>query len=198
MSSRRSRKGRKHDRDDVEPIEQVFAKCAVANGATEVAMRGRDDADIHLDLLRRADRTDGTALEHVEQLRLQRRRHLADLVEEQGATVGLGEEAGAIGRRARERTFDVSKELALEELFRQRGAVEGNERSTRPLTVRVEGACDEALSGSRFAQNDHRRRARRRRARCARARPGLRGWFPGSSTPRTAFGERSSAPTSLA
>ena len=103
---------RKHDRDDVEPIEQVFAKCAVPNGATEVAMRGRYDADIHLDLLRRADRADGAALEDMEQLRLQRRGHLADLIEEQRTTVGLGEEAGAIGCRARECTFDISKELA--------------------------------------------------------------------------------------
>ena len=54
-------------------------------------------------VLAAADTLDHAVLQEAQQLRLQRQRHVADLVEEQRAAVGLGDQAAlALGRGARE------------------------------------------------------------------------------------------------
>src|SRR5262249_47187744 len=116
------------DRDDVEAVVKIFAERARADALLEVAVRRRDDAHVHRALLRRADRAHRAALEDVEELGLERGRHLADLVEEDRAAVGLDEKARARARRAGERALHVAEELALEERLRQRRAVHGHER----------------------------------------------------------------------
>jgi hypothetical protein len=56
--------------------------------AGEVAIRRRDDAPIDLPRPCVADRHDLALLEHAQELRLHRARHLADLVEEDRALLG--------------------------------------------------------------------------------------------------------------
>ena len=67
-------------------------------------------------------------LQHVQQLGLQRRLHLADFVEEDRAGVRLLELADARRRRAGERALLVAEQLALEQLGRQRRAIDLDER----------------------------------------------------------------------
>ncbi len=78
-------------------------------------MRRRDDAHVDGALGVRAERAHDAALDHVEQLRLERQRHFADLVEQERAAARLHEEAVAALRCAGERAFAVSEELALEQ-----------------------------------------------------------------------------------
>jgi hypothetical protein len=66
----------------------------------------------------RADTPNLLLLKDSQQLRLRPRREIGHLVEEQRAAVGLFDEAGAIGHRARERTFHVAEQLRLEKLVR--------------------------------------------------------------------------------
>ena len=70
-------------------------------------------------------------LEHAQQLRLQVRGQLADLVEEQRAAVGARERAGASRDRAGERAAHVAEQLALEQLARERAAVERRRTAAR-------------------------------------------------------------------
>src|SRR5213596_3251276 len=75
---------------------------------------GRDEdvrGPVGADLLRQV--VDG--LERAQQLRLEREREIADLVEEERPAVGLHEEAGPRRARVGECAADVSKELAFEE-----------------------------------------------------------------------------------
>ena len=74
-----------------------------------------------------ADTIDLVLLEHAQQLRLQRRLHLAHLVEQQRAAVRQLELAELARRRAGERAALVAEELALEQLARQRRAVDRDE-----------------------------------------------------------------------
>ena len=68
-------------------------------------------------------------LERAEHLGLRVEAHVADLVEEERAAVGLLELADALLRRARERALLVAEQLALDELGRDRGAVDLDERA---------------------------------------------------------------------
>ena len=87
---------RQLERDDLEAVQQVLAKPALLDQHAQVAMGRGDHAHVDLALAGAADRAHAVGLEHLQQLRLQRRRHLADLVEQQRAAVGFDEHARAV------------------------------------------------------------------------------------------------------
>src|SRR5206468_8049564 len=68
-------------------------------------------------------------LEEAEELDLRRRRHVADLVQEQRPADGELELALLRRRRAREGALLVAEELALEHALRESRAVHGDERA---------------------------------------------------------------------
>ena len=86
--------GRQADRHDVEPVEQVLAEQALADQLAQVAVGRGDDAHVGADRRAAADRGVLALLQHAQQARLRLDRHVADLVEEQGAALGLLEAAG--------------------------------------------------------------------------------------------------------
>ena len=112
-------------------------------------------ADVHLDPLVAAELGELGVLQHVQQLGLQRRLHLADLVEHQRAGVRLLELADARGRGAGEGAALVPEQLALEELGRQRRAVHLDERPVAPRRPLVDGARDQLLADAALAANQH-------------------------------------------
>ena len=73
------------DRHDLEAIQQVGAEPTGLDLGREIAIRRSDDAHVDVHGLVAADPLELLFLEHAQQLALHRRRHLADLVEEQRA-----------------------------------------------------------------------------------------------------------------
>ena len=95
-------------------------------------------------------------LEDAEQLRLAGRRQLPHLVEEQGASLGLLEQAGPVGVGAREGPPAVTEEMGLEQVLRHGGAVDGDEGTPSPRRVGlVQQAGDELLAGAALADDEH-------------------------------------------
>src|SRR5512139_733804 len=80
----------------------------------------------HVDLRRlgRADRGQLSFLDHTEELRLRLERHVADLVEEQRSALRRLHQTRLVGDRAGERAASIAEELALEQVRRNRGAVD--------------------------------------------------------------------------
>src|SRR4029453_9264447 len=73
------------EREDVEPVVQILAKAAVLEAARGLLVGGGEHAHVHLDLRAAADPLERPVLEDPEELGLERRAHLGDLVEEEGA-----------------------------------------------------------------------------------------------------------------
>jgi hypothetical protein len=96
-------------------------------------------------------------LQDPQQLGLQRQRQLADLVEEDRAAVGLGEQAQAIGAGVGERAALVAEQLALDQRLGHRGQVDRDERRLGPRRVVVDRARDQLLAGAALAGDQHRR-----------------------------------------
>ena len=67
----------------VEPVQQVGAEAAVGDARVEVLVGRGDHAHVDADQLASADAEELALGQHAQQSRLQRRRHVADLVEEQ-------------------------------------------------------------------------------------------------------------------
>ncbi len=121
------------ERDHVEPIVEVFAEAALTNHLLEVPVRRRDDPHVHLAVFGGAHREEHPLLEHAQELHLERGRHVAYLVHEEGPTIGHLEEARLVAHRAGECAPAMTEELALEEIVVERAAVRSDEALIAPL-----------------------------------------------------------------
>ena len=95
-------------------LQQIPAGCA-------------EEAHVHLDRPRRAERKDLPLLQHAQQGHLRLRRQLADLVEEQRPSLRAPDQPRAILLRAGEGPLAVTEELGGDQVRWYRPAVEGDE-----------------------------------------------------------------------
>ena len=114
-------------------------------------MGGRDQPDVGPDRLVAADPLERLLLQQPQDLGLGRRRHVADLVEEQRAAVALLELADPPAVGAGEGALLVAEQLALQQVLGDGGAVDGQERRLGPQAVLVDGAGDQLLAGAALA-----------------------------------------------
>src|SRR5205807_10233145 len=75
------------EREYVQPVVEVRAKCPVCNGGFQIAISCRYYADIDLSGLRAADAFEFTFLQHPQECNLSVQRQLRDFVEENGSSV---------------------------------------------------------------------------------------------------------------
>src|SRR5262249_18267522 len=109
--------------------------------------------------LRPADALELALLQYAQQFRLHRRRHVADLVEEHRPALSQLEASLALADRAREAALFVAEELALEQVLRQRGAVDSDHRpAARHAAGLVNRPGDLLLARARLAFDQHRGR----------------------------------------
>jgi hypothetical protein len=104
---------------------------------------------------RAADALDLAGLDRAQELGLRLEREVADLVEEERAGVGELELALLRLHRAGERALLVAEELALDQVLRDRGAVELDERTLRAAAAEVDRARDQVLARSVLAGDQH-------------------------------------------
>ncbi len=86
---------------------------------------------------------------------MRRQRELAHFVEEYSAAVGGFEQACARLKRARERPLFVPEQLALEQGFTQRRAVDTHEWPGGARRVCVNGAREHFFADARLAEQKH-------------------------------------------
>jgi hypothetical protein len=72
------------DREYVQPVVEVRAKCPLFNGGFQIAICCREYADIDFNGLRAADAFEFTFLQQPQECHLSVQRQLADFVEENG------------------------------------------------------------------------------------------------------------------
>ena len=108
-------------------------------------------------------RTDAV-LERAQQPRLQIQRQLADLVQEQRAALGALEGAGVLGVRAREGAPLVPEQLALDQVGRDRAAIEDDERPAGARAGFVDRVRKDVLARAGLAAQGQRHLAGRQPA----------------------------------
>ena len=96
--SLRSRSGGSVQRQPVDAVVQVFAETPGVDFGAQLSVRRADEAEVDRHRGAAAERLHLPVLQHAQQARLHRQRHVADLVEEQRAAVRLAD-----ARRARRR-----------------------------------------------------------------------------------------------
>src|SRR6185503_20346515 len=93
------------DRDLADSIVEVFSERPGGHRLAQVLVRRTEHAHVDVDFGATTDALYRALLQKPEQLRLQRQRHVADLVEEQSAPVGDLDLARRLLDRARECAF---------------------------------------------------------------------------------------------
>ena len=124
-------------------MQQIFAEQALPHALFEILVRGRDDAHVDAHRNLSADAIELAFRQHAQQPRLQLRRHVADLVEEQRAAVGLLEAPATQLIGAGERALLVTEQLRLQQVRGERRRVERDERLAR------RAGCDDAMRARR-------------------------------------------------
>lgn len=112
----------------VQAVQQVGAEAALFDQGFQVLVGGGDHAHIHADQLAPADTEEFVLGQHAQQSGLQRQRHIADFIQKQRAAVGLFEAAYVPLGGAGEGAGFVAEQLAFQQLGRNGGGVERNER----------------------------------------------------------------------
>jgi hypothetical protein len=120
-----------------------------------------DHPHVHPDGAVRADRANLAILQHPQQLHLQRRAHLPDLVEEDGAAVRQLKHARTRADRAGEGAALVPEDLGFQQLGRDRTAVDWNERLVSSRRECVDRARHQLLAGAALAHDQDRGVGRR-------------------------------------
>ena len=147
---------RHHDLDHVQTVVEVLAEAAAGHRLLEVLVGGREDA--HVDLHGGPPPHPGelAVLEDVEELALQGRVKIADLVEEDGPAIRRLELADLELMRTGEGAALVPEELALQQLARDRRAVDLDERAALAHRLLVDRARDHVLARAGLAHDEHR------------------------------------------
>ena len=142
------------NRHHVETEVEVLAESPGGDFVGEVAIGGRDHPHVDGDRLVVADPHDHPFLQRAKDFGLRRQREVADLIEEERATICRLESPRLIGDRARERPFDVAEELTLHQFAGNRGTVHFDERAVLPDRGLVDGARHQLLAAAVLAGDE--------------------------------------------
>ncbi len=143
------------ERHHVQAVEQILAEAARAHRLGEVHVGGGDEAHVDLDRARAAHALELALLDHPQQLRLQRRQQVLDLVEVERARGRHLDLAGLRLARVGESTLLVPEQLRLEQLPGDRGAVHPDERPLAPRAAVVQPVRHQVLAGAALALEQH-------------------------------------------
>jgi hypothetical protein len=148
---------RQRERHALQAVIQVFAELAQRDLFRQVAVGGADQADVEFDRRLAAERDHLAFFEHPQQARLQGDRHVADLIEEEGAGIRLQQLAAlAFLAGAGKGAGPVAEQFAFDQRLRYRGAIDRDERAVGAAAGRVDGAGEHLLAGAGFAQQHDR------------------------------------------
>ncbi len=140
-----------------QPVIEIRAEAPGLDRAVEIDVRGRDDPHVHRDRFLPAEPLDLALLQEAQQACLAFDRHIADLVEKQRAAVRRFDPARAPLVRAGERAAFIAEQFRLQQVMRNRAAVDRDERPLAAAGALVNRERRQLLAGARLARDEHAR-----------------------------------------
>src|SRR5688572_15957692 len=150
------------DANHFEPIEQILTEPTLLSFTPQIPVGRADEADIDFPAERLPHAPDFLLLYCTEQLGLGARRQVSHLVEKQRTAIGLFNQSRAIVNGPAERSARVPKELRLEEVIGEGGAVDVAETPAPAWAQLMDCPRDELLANTALAfdEDGERRRGR--------------------------------------
>ena len=139
----------------VQAIKKVFPEVSFLNLLFEILVGSADNSYVHGQIRPGANRGKALFLDHAQHFRLSAQAHIANLVQEERASICQFEPPDLVFMRARESSLDVAKQLALQESGRQGGAMNFDESLVAPRAVGMQGAGEKFFAGATFTANQN-------------------------------------------
>src|SRR3972149_5307879 len=139
----------------MKPMIEIFTEASLFDSVFEVTVCRGDNSHVHAERFQAADPLKLPLLEKPEELRLNLRRDVSHLVEEESPTIGQLDLALFELMGPSKSPALVAEKLALQQLLRESQAVNGDEGLRAPGAPVTNGAGEELLAGSAFAQEQN-------------------------------------------
>ena len=139
----------------VQAVTQVGTELSAGHHGVQIAVRGRDDPGVGLDRLISADALELLLLDRAQDLALHQQRHVAHLVQKEGAAVAFLELADALAHGPGKSPFFVAEEFAFQERFGNCRTVDGQELLSGPIAVLMDRPGDEFFARPALAADEH-------------------------------------------
>ena len=140
----------------VQPVIKVAAEYALLHLCHKVLVRGGDNAHVYINNAVRANAHHLLFLQNAQQAGLERQRHIANFIQKNRAAVCLFKQSFLAALPcAGERAPFIAEQFAFKQAFRQRGAVDGNERFVPAGGGVVYGLRNKLLARAAFALYKH-------------------------------------------
>jgi len=156
MSLPRARSGGSNAQH-AQAVIEIRAEAPGLDRAVEIHVRRRDDPHVDRDRFLSAEPLDLPSLQEAQQARLALDRHVADLVEKQRTAVRRFDPAHAPLVRAGERAALIAEQLRLQQVMRNRPAVDRDERPLAAAGTLVNRERRQFLAGARLAGDEYAR-----------------------------------------
>jgi hypothetical protein len=139
-----------------DPMHQVGAKLSELERLFEGPIRGGDKPKVRTNLAGRTNRAEPLVLKNTEERDLNLRGQLVDLIEKQGSSIGLGDEAPSIGARAGKCPLEVTEEIALNDVGGGEGRLISYEVPPPARAAEVDSPGGETFAGAGFSYEENR------------------------------------------
>ena len=136
-------------------IVQIFAELSLADQGQQVRVGGGDDAGIHPHHVGAAQALQFFLLQKTQQLGLQAQRHLADLVQEERASLCHLDSSRIRLHGSGESAARVSEEFGFEQGLGNGGAIDHREGAPGARTQLMNGAGHDFLAAAGRARDQH-------------------------------------------
>src|SRR5574344_127043 len=137
---------------------EVGAESLLLQPMLQRLVGGGNQTEIGMTFTAAAQRSVVAVLQRSQQLGLHGERHVTDLIQEQGSAVSLGQQPGLRLQGAGKGSLLITKQLALDQIFGDGGAVDGDEGTRRPRRLFRQQSGDDLFPGTCFAEDQHRQR----------------------------------------
>lgn len=141
---------------DVEAVIQVFAEGALLHRGLEIDVSRRQYAHIHGNRLAAAHAFDLLFLQKTQQIGLQFHRQIADFIEKQRAAVRGFNTSDLALMGTGECPLFMPKQFGLDQVFRDRPAVDRHKRFGVALGLTMQGLGHQLFAGTTVATDQHR------------------------------------------
>ena len=143
----------------MQAIVEILPEASGLDLGQRIPVGGTDKPHIDRFQPTATDPLKAAGLDEAQQLALQIQLHLADFIEEQGSAIGARSGTGPITQGAGEGPFDVTKDLALNQIPRNGGTVEHHQRLVMAGAQAMKGFGAHLLARATLAGDEHRRLA---------------------------------------
>ena len=148
-------KRRDLDRHHIQTVIKIGAEFALLHQGLDVGIRRRHDPDIDLAGHVLSDPPHFVLLQDPQKTCLERGARVGDLVEKDRAAARLLDEADTVPVRPGERAAHAAEQLGLEQVFRQRAAVDGHELLLLTRAGVVDRLRHELLAGAALPDDEY-------------------------------------------